>query len=374
MEQVQQPGFWIRESDLDHSDLNVDNGNSASFVADELADDMHGHGSHVAGIVGALDNARDVVGVAAGATLVAVKVCDQGGGCFVSDVKAGVDYVAGNFTSGDVVNLSLGFPTDDPDHPSIDIPLTDLENSITNAANSGLRFTIAAGNEAQNSNNKSPARINHSNVWTVSAFREGDEFVQTFDWNTPNCNGLQDPDLGSNFENPPVDFSGPGESVLSLWKNGGTLITCGTSMAAPHVAGLLLTVPDNLGTDGFVSSDPDGSPDPIAAYRLTTPSLSGTVVDDGASLSWNAIEGADYYKLIRDSVHPDVSDATFTTSNTSYLDGPPVVLEKVNSLLEAEITYRVKAINSTTESNLSNYVGYKEKDDGGGVFIQTLKQ
>lgn len=54
--------------------------------------------------------------------------------------------------------------------------------------------------------------------------------------------------------------------VLSLYADGGTATFSGTSMSAPHVAGVLLVTGGSPGTDGNVSSDPDGDPDPIAVH------------------------------------------------------------------------------------------------------------
>ena len=78
--------------------------------------------------------------------------------------------------------------------------------------------------------------------------------------------GIYEPlDLAvQNYGNPPVDFCAPGYSIYSCYKNGGYATMSGTSMAAPHVAGLLL-----LGTvkaDGTVNGDPDGNADPIAHH------------------------------------------------------------------------------------------------------------
>lgn len=345
---------WILDTgiDLNHPDLNVDQRRSTSFVVSESSvEDYHGHGSHVSGVIAAIDNTRDVVGVAAGANVVAVKVCDQFGGCYTSDVQAGVEYAAAHFTSGDVANLSLGFPASASGIP-------DLENSILTAANSGLKFTIAAGNEGQDANNKSPARVNHSNVWTVSAYRDGDQFVQTFDWNTPNCNPLQDPRLGSNYSNPPVDYAAPGESILSLWRNGGTLTTCGTSMAAPHVAGLLLVMGAEPNHSGFVSNDPDGDPDEIVSYRLQPSTLTASVQNDSPRLDWSSIIGAQSYEVYRKFETGNWVFVTNTT-NTYYVDNvinspdletlaqPPYDYEDFYS-------YRVKAITTVGGDQYSN--------------------
>ncbi len=299
---------WILDTgiDLDHPDLNVDTGESASFVSGESSDDLNGHGTHVAGIVGAIDNDRDVVGVAAGATVVSIKVCDQNGDCYVSDVDAGVDHVAGRFSSGDVANLSLRWEVGSDDD-RIDIPLATLETTITNAADNGLRFTLAAGNEADDASNYSPARMENTNVWTVSAFRDGDEFIQNFDWNTPNC-GF--PVIGSNYGNP-IAYSAPGENILSLWRDGGTLTTCGTSFATPHIAGLLLASVAGIDADGTVSNDQDANPDPIGVKADSDVSVfidGPTFVTNGHQGEWTAEVSGGFppysYKWFRSNTDP----------------------------------------------------------------------
>ena len=68
----------------------------------------------------------------------------------------------------------------------------------------------------------------------------------------------------SNYGNPPVDYCAPGSSVSSTWKDGGYNTISGTSMAAPHVCGLLLL--GNVNSDGTVNGDPDGNPDLIAHH------------------------------------------------------------------------------------------------------------
>ncbi len=90
---------WIIDTgvDLDHNDLNVDSNRSRSFVLTEpTIDDLNGHGTHVAGTIAAIDNEINVVGVAAGATIVSVKVLSALGLGTNSGVIAGIDYVAEN--------------------------------------------------------------------------------------------------------------------------------------------------------------------------------------------------------------------------------------------------------------------------------------
>lgn len=226
---------WVIDTGIDpkHPDLTVDTARSRSFISTTSYVDANGHGTHVAGTIAARNNTIGVIGVAPGATLVAVRVLDQRGSGSNSGVIAGVDYVASAGRAGDVANMSLGGGIS-----------TALDTAVQNAAARGIRFTIAAGNSAAFAGNSSPARAEGANIFTVSAFGSGDIFA-TF----------------SNFGNPPIDFAEPGVSIRSTWLSGGYNTISGTSMAAPHLAGLLLA--GTVGADGAVLNDPDGKPDPI---------------------------------------------------------------------------------------------------------------
>ncbi|MBW8330832.1 MAG: S8 family peptidase [Prolixibacteraceae bacterium] len=228
---------WIIDTgiDLDHPDLNVDLTHGWNFVTGTLnADDDNGHGSHCAGIVAAEDNTIGVVGVAAGATVVPVKVLNKRGSGAYSAIIAGVNFVAANGKSGDVANMSLGGPY-----------YLALNQAVSNAAGKGILFSLAAGNESTDAGTKSPASTNGPNIYTVSAMDSADKFAYF-----------------SNYGNPPIDYCAPGVSIYSTYKGGGYTTLSGTSMAAPHVAGVLLW--GSIHTSGAVINDPDGNPDPIA--------------------------------------------------------------------------------------------------------------
>jgi len=234
---------WVIDTgiDLDHPDLNVDVARSRSFVRDSSPDDANGHGSHVAGTIAAKDNTIGVVGVTPGATLVSVRVLDRSGSGSNSGVIAGVDYVAANGQNGDVANMSLGGGVS-----------TALDNAVIAAAATGVKFTLAAGNESDTATNHSPARANGPNVYTVSSFAKGTSATDTDDpWSS-----------FSNYGNPPVDYAEPGSAIPSTYKNGGYATLSGTSMAAPHLAGILL-VRASPASGGTVDGDPDGNPDTI---------------------------------------------------------------------------------------------------------------
>ncbi len=228
---------WIIDTgiDMDHPDLTVDQTRGKNFISlTAKPDDDNGHGTHCAGIVAAKNNNLGVVGVAAGATVVPIKVLNRRGSGAYSAIIAGVDYVAANGQAGDAVNMSLGGPT-----------YQALDDAILKLASKGIKVALAAGNESQNTNNVSPGRVNGTNIYTISAMGTGDLWASY-----------------SNYANPPIDYCAPGSSIYSTYKSGGYATLSGTSMATPHVCGILLL--GNISTDGTVKNDPDGNADPIA--------------------------------------------------------------------------------------------------------------
>jgi hypothetical protein len=231
---------WIIDSgiDLDHPDLNVDRARSLSFITGKTAEDDNGHGTHVAGIIGAKNNRVGTLGVASGASLVALKVLDDKGDGLLSKVLAAVAHVNRNGKAGDVVNMSLGNDVSNL-----------LDREVQAAAQKGILFAIAAGNDGKSASLNSPARVNHTNVFTVTAMDSTDTWAKF-----------------SNFGNDVVDYCAPGVRIQSTHLNGGYAIMSGTSMAAPHLAGLLLLRGKAPATAGYVRNDPDGTPDPIASW------------------------------------------------------------------------------------------------------------
>ncbi len=211
--------------DLDHPDLasnikgNVnlcfyyDTNNSTKVACAPDGDDDNGHGSHVAGIVAAVENQEGVIGVAPQANLYAVKVLDRYGRGWISDIVAGVEWSAG-LNGGkkvDVINMSLVVKSD----------YQSLRDAVTVAYNSGVLIVAAAGNAGTCSGGedtvKYPGRYNV--VIAVAATNKVDErpcFSST----------------GS-----AIEVAGPGDDIYSTDKNAGYIPNSGTSMASPHVAG-----------------------------------------------------------------------------------------------------------------------------------------
>jgi subtilisin len=231
---------WIIDSGIDftHPDLNADATRSKSFINGiTSAADENGHGTHVAGIIGAKNNSIGVLGVASGATLVALKVFNKDGEGTVSSIIQALAYINGNAKAGDVVNLSLG-----EDQTSLI-----LDQQVQSTAAKGIYVAIAAGNDNKPAVQFSPGRANGANIYTVSATDSLDNFASF-----------------SNYGNDVIDYAAPGVRILSTYLNGKYALFSGTSMAAPHVAGLLLLRGKSLTSSGAAKNDPDGTPDPIA--------------------------------------------------------------------------------------------------------------
>lgn len=228
---------WVIDSGIDfnHPDLNSDKNMSRDFTNSNAGpQDENGHGTHVAGTIAAINNSIGVVGVAAGAKVVAIKVLNRRGSGSYDGVIAGVDYVAANGKSGDVANMSLGGG------------YSSAVNNAVIAASKNVKFALAAGNESTSATTKSPASANGTNIVTVSAH-----------------NNLNNWASFSNFGNPPNDWCAPGVNINSTWLGGGYNTISGTSMATPHVAGLLLL--GSINSRGNVTGDPDGTADPLAS-------------------------------------------------------------------------------------------------------------
>ncbi|OEU86179.1 serine protease [Streptomyces abyssalis] len=170
---------------------------------DDNADDGQGHGTHVAGTVAGSDH-----GVAKKAKIVAVRVLDDQGSGTTEQVVKGIDWVTKNAKGPSVANMSLGGPKDEA-----------LDAAVQKSIDAGVTYALAAGNESQDADNSSPARV--KDAITVAASDDKDAQAEF-----------------SNFGKL-VDIYAPGVDIVSATNTGddATETLSGTSMAAPHVAG-----------------------------------------------------------------------------------------------------------------------------------------
>ncbi|NUT99426.1 MAG: S8 family serine peptidase [Saccharothrix sp.] len=217
--------------DLDHPDLNVHTAGAKNCSTGRSADDGNGHGTHVAGTIGALDNGVGVVGVAPGARIWPVRVLNaQGSGSF-SDIICGIDYVTAHADEIEVANMSLGGSGSDSACGS---NKDAMHEAICRSVAAGVTYVVAAGNSAANSSTFVPAA--YDEVITVSAL--ADFNGQPGGGAASTCRADVD-DTFADFSNygADVDLIAPGVCILSSWKGGGYNTISGTSMASPHAAG-----------------------------------------------------------------------------------------------------------------------------------------
>jgi subtilisin family serine protease len=166
--------------------------------------DCNGHGTHVAGIIGAT-----AYGVANQVRLHGVRVLGCTGSGTTSGVIAGVDWVRVNRVNPAVANMSVGGGFSSA-----------LNTAVNNLANSGVFVSVGAGGDAGNACNVSPASA--ASAMTVAATTSTDARASYTNYGS--C----------------VDIYAPGSSIISTWYTGtsATNTISGTSMAAPHAAGV----------------------------------------------------------------------------------------------------------------------------------------
>jgi len=234
----------------DHPDLRVAGGYDCSRPGSPVSErswpsrwrDQHGHGTHVAGIVGALDNDRGVVGVAPGARLWSVRVFDATGFSRISWITCGIDWITSKRTSSgapviEVANMSLR--DDGRDDTNCGYSNSDIEHrAICRSVDRGTTYVVAAGNDRNSAGNWRPAAYNE--VITVSAMADYDGRSGGLASAPCVAFGKRDSDdTYADFSNygGDVDITAPGVCVRSTWPGSTYATISGTSMATPHVAG-----------------------------------------------------------------------------------------------------------------------------------------
>jgi subtilisin len=256
-----------------HADLNLAGGRNFTGGNPNNFNDGNGHGTHVAGTIGARGNSIGVVGVAPGAPLWGVKVCSNGGICMSSNIIAGIDWVADQKSKGVVDFAAANFSISSADsNNSCTNPANSTHRAICGLVNTGVVFVMAAGNDNRD---KTPYPV----TFSVAA-------VADFDGKgggagSPTCRNDSDDTL-ANFSNysssGKVKIAAPGVCILSTWNNGGYNTISGTSMATPHVTGAVaLYLHQN-------SASPATSATGVTAIESA---IIGAAIPRGATCSYN---------------------------------------------------------------------------------------
>ncbi|MDQ0482478.1 S8 family peptidase [Guptibacillus hwajinpoensis] len=196
--------------DIDHEDLNVYGGTT---VLEEgfSYDDDNGHGTHVAGIISALDNEIGVVGVAPNSQLYAVKVLDRFANGSYSNIIEGINWAVDN--GMDIVTMSLGGET----------PSKSLKKAMKYAEKKGLILIASAGNNGD-------VGGKDGSITFPAKFKE------VISVGASDIDNSLSPYSSTGKE---LDFVAPGVDILSTFNNGSYIEYSGTSMAAPHVTGTI---------------------------------------------------------------------------------------------------------------------------------------
>jgi subtilisin family serine protease len=199
-----------------HPDLNVVE--ARSFVSWERTPwDLNGHGTAVAGVIGARDNRTHVVGVAPGVRLRSLKVLDRNGEGAISDMVAAVEHMirwkrrmSRRVRNAVVANLSLGGYVGSTRYTALDL-------ALRRAVRAGITVVVAAGNEGEDAGLYTPAHCREAIC--VGATDRGDALTSWSNWGA--------------F----VHVHAPGEGVLTTALDAYVQNISGTSFAAPHTAG-----------------------------------------------------------------------------------------------------------------------------------------
>jgi subtilisin len=312
-----------------HEDLNIVGGHSCSTSNPNSWGDPNGHGTHVAGIVGALDNGIGVVGVAPGVRLWSVRILDSSGNGLISWYVCGLDWIASQRDPNnpsrplfEAVNMSVAKAGRDDGNCGL-TNADAMHRAICRVVAAGITVVAAAGNNSASASRLKPASYNE--VITVSALADTDGKAgglgghACFSWG-----GYDHDDTFADFSNSgtDVDLIAPGKCIFSTLPGNRYGTISGTSMAAPHVTGAVAL---------YKASRP-----------LATPAQVKSALRAAGTLDWNTATDPDpYHEPLLDVSHivalgDWTIDATPGTSHGALVGAAGGTVHLPLSLIRAE--------------------------------------
>ena len=316
--------------------------------------DCNGHGTHVAGTIGS-----QTYGVAKAARLVPVRVLGCDGSGTYSGVIAGLDWIAQNRPSSQaaVVNMSLGGGAS-----------SSLDSAVASLVASGVAVVVAAGNSNTDACTASPARA--ASAITVGATTTSDSRASFSNYGS--C----------------LDIFAPGSNITSTLPGNSTAVYSGTSMAAPHVAGLaavalsstamtpaqLATYLTETATSGVVSSAGTSSPNLLAYLSNSTgstpPPNTGTPATAPAQPAAPVAQARNKAAIVSWTLPDDGGSAIVSQTIRTYLDGRVVASTRVAGVTTStRITRLSNGANYYFTVQATNAVGTSAESAASNVVI-----
>lgn len=314
-----------------HEDLVIAGGTSFVSYTTSFADD-NGHGTHVAGIVGARNNAIGTVGIAPDTNLYALKALDNNGSGYLADIVAAIDWSITN--KMDIINLSLGSNYDS----------YSLKSIVDKAYQSNILVVAAAGNDGASDgsgdNVDFPAR--YDSVIAVGA-TDSNNFRGSF-----------------SSTGPAVEVAAPGVNVLSTYIGNRYVKMSGTSMATPYAVGNLALLKQQYPTYS------------ASGLRIL---LQNNIIDLGLAGRDNWFG----YGLIQAPVQTTVSEpinnvsyesiTAVSTNKSAYSVGETIsILVKVTDQSGTALANANVAITITNPKNKASKVTVKTDSNGNAVY------
>jgi subtilisin family serine protease len=294
--------MWVNSGEIAGNGIDDDGSGYADdiygfFTSDQTSDPMDtlGHGTHVAGTIGAVgNNTQGVIGVSPQVRIMALKSMLAGGYGVVSDAVRAIDYLIAMKQRGvNVRVINASWYADTAEFP------TALYEAVRAARDNNIVFVVAAGNNGQDidATPAYPASFDLENVITVAALDHNDNLASF-----------------SNYGATKVHVAAPGVNIYSTTPGGAYNYKSGTSMAAPHVTGLVALM---------AAQYPQYTYQQIRSKMLSTvdtlPNLQGRVLTTGRVNAWKALSGSDTGSAAVQLVSP-VGGETWTTGEVRTIN------------------------------------------------------